>query len=88
LIALLNPEHLPSQARHKNRNSREEEEEEEEEEACCFPAGYAGPSGAVPGYVKLPNYQCNLLWALVNYWNLYRATMDDDLLPGTCSGEY
>ena len=43
--------------------------------------GYAGSDGEVPGYVKPPDYQCNLLWALVNYWNLYRATLDADLLP-------
>ena len=28
--------------------------------------GYAGANGETPGYVKLPEYQCNLLWALVN----------------------
>ena len=31
--------------------------------------------------MTLPHFQSNLLWALVNYWNLYRATMDEDLLP-------
>ena len=31
--------------------------------------------------VKPPRYSTNLLWALVNYWNLYRVTQDANLLP-------
>lgn len=28
-----------------------------------------------------PNYQGNLLWAAVNYWNLYRFSQDASMLP-------
>ena len=28
-----------------------------------------------------PSYPVNLLWVLVNYYNLYRATLDATLLP-------
>ena len=47
----------------------------------------SGPNG-ITGFrfvqdvqVKPPAYACNLMWVLVNYWNLYRSTMDTALLP-------
>jgi hypothetical protein len=45
----------------------------------------AGPPG-ITGFRFIdtgapPQYQSNLLWALVNWWNLYRATLDTALLP-------
>ena len=30
---------------------------------------------------SLNDYQTNLDWVLINFWNLYRATQDADLLP-------
>eukprot|EP00040_Diaphanoeca_grandis_P024371 m.618 g.618 ORF g.618 m.618 type:complete len:612 (-) comp296_c0_seq1:277-2112(-) len=45
------------------------------------PYGITGFRFVQDTQVKPPAYACNLLWVLVNFWNLYRATMDETLLP-------
>lgn len=45
------------------------------------PNGITGFRFVQDSQVKTPAYACNLLWVLVNYWNMYRVTMDAALLP-------